>query len=408
MHGDSMIDIDEAYDILFANVTVGRAEEVALSEALHRTLAAPVHSDVDHPPFDRAVMDGYAVRAVDVADVPVTLRVAGQIAAGVVPDKPLSAGEAMQINTGAPIPVGADAVVRVERTEPVESGDRVLIREAAAPGQYITPRATYVTSGQTVLEAGTLLTPLTIGTAAASGTARVKVYRRLTVAVLATGDELVEIERKPTGAQIRNSNQHLLGAMISAAHAEPVLLDVARDERESLRLRITEGLRSDVLCVTGGVSMGAFDFVPDVLQECGVRFHIRKMAIKPGRPTIFGTLPDGTLVFALPGNPAGTFVTFELLVRPALAALQGRPNLIPTLSRAVLRSPIKSTRDRRTYLPARARIGGDGGWVVEALSWHGSGDSFGMATANALIMRPPHSEAAASGDTVSVLLLDRR
>jgi molybdopterin molybdotransferase len=348
------------------------------------------------------------VRAADVKNVPVTLRIAGQIAAGAAPEKALSAGEAMQINTGAPMPAGADAVVRVERTEPVESGDKVLIREAAEPGKFVTPRATYVMAGQTVLEAGTLMTPLAIGAAASAGAARVKVFRRPTVAVLATGDELVEIEKKPTGAQIRNSNEHLLNAMVGAAHVDAALLGVARDEHEPLRARITEGLRSDVLCVTGGISMGAFDFVPDILRECGVRFRIHKMAIKPGRPTIFGTLPDGTLVFALPGNPAGTFVTFELLVRPALAALQGRPNLIPTLSAAVLRSPIKSTRDRRTYLPARAWIGGDGGWVVEALSWHGSGDSFGMVAANALIMRPPCSDAAASGETVSVLLLDRR
>ncbi len=311
----------------------------------------------------------------------------------------------MQINTGAPIPVGADAVVRVEHTEPAQSGDEVLIQEAAQPGQFITPRATYVLAGQTVLEAGSRVTPVEIGAAAAAGAARVLVYHRPRVAVLATGDELVGIDTKPAGAQIRKSNQYMLSALISAAHAEPVLLRVARDDRESLRERIVEGLRADVLCVTGGVSMGTFDFVPEVLEACGVGFHIRKMAIKPGRPTIFATAPDGTLIFGLPGNPAGVLVSFDLLVRPAPAALEGRSGEVPPLFYATLQGSVKPTRDRRTYLPARARVGEDGGWAVEALSWHGSGDWFGMATANALIMRSPESDAVSSGDTVSILVM---
>lgn len=402
-----MIDIDEAYEILFSNITSGKTVVLPLSEALNRTLAVPVSCDVDYPPFDRSVMDGYAVRAADVADAPVTLRVVGQIPAGMMPDRALSSGEAMQINTGAPIPVGADAVVRVEQTELTDSGAAVLIRKAVKPGQFITRRATYVLAGQTVLEAGTRLMPLEIGAAAAAGAARVTVYRRPTVAVLATGDELVEIDEQPVGAQIRNSNQHLLAALITAACAEPVMLGVAGDDREALRKRITEGLCSDVLCITGGVSMGAFDFVPEVLEQCGATFHIRKMAIKPGRPTIFASVPGGALIFALPGNPAGAFVGFELLVRPALAALQGRGGAIPLVGRATLHGSIKPTSNRRAYLPARAQPDEDGGWVAEPLSWQGSGDSFGMAKANALIMRPPEAGAARSGDSVSILLLNQ-
>ncbi len=402
-----MIDIDEAYEVLFSNIKAGKTVVLPLSEALYRTLAVPVSCDVDYPPFDRSVMDGYAVRAVDVADAPATLRVAGQIPAGTMPDRSLLPGEAMQINTGAPIPSGADAVVRVEQTELTDSGDGVLIREAVAPGQFITRRATYILAGQTVLEAGTRLAPLEIGAAAAAGAARVTVYRRPTVAVLATGDELVEIDEQPVGAQIRNSNQHLLAALITAACAEPVVLGVAGDDRESLRDSITEGLRSDVLCITGGVSMGAFDFVPEVLEQCGATFHIRKMAIKPGRPTIFASVTGGALIFALPGNPAGAFVGFELLVRPALAALEGRGGAVPLVGRAALRGSIKPTSNRRTYLPARAHLDDDGGWVAEPLSWQGSGDSFGMATANALIMRPPEAGAARGGDSVSILLLNQ-
>ena len=403
----TMIDVDEAYELLFSSIKPVERVEVPLSEALYRTLAAPVRCDLDSPPFDRSVMDGYAVRAEDVADAPVALRMVGRIPAGTMPEDRLSPGEAVQINTGAPIPRGADAVVRVEQTELMDSGKAVLIREMSGPGQFITPRGTYIKAGQTVMRVGTRLAPLEIGAAAAAGAARVSVYRRPRVAVLATGDELVDIEQKPTGALIRNSNQELLSALISTAHAQPVLLGVARDNKETLRERIVEGLREDVLCITGGVSMGAFDFVPEVLEQCGATFRIRKMAIKPGRPTIFATTSNGTLIFALPGNPAGAFVGFKLLVRPALAALEGRSGAVPPVGRATLAASIQPARNRRTYLPARAYVGADGGWEVETLSWQGSGDSFGMATANALIMRPPEADAANSGDTVQILFLDR-
>lgn len=251
------------------------------------------------------------------------------------------------------------------------------------------------------------MTPLAIGAAAAAGAARVTVYRRPSVAVLATGDELIEIDRRPSGASVRNSNQYLLEALILSAHAEPVLLGVARDDRVALREKIEAGLRSDVLCITGGVSAGAFDFVPEVLEACGARFHIRKMAIKPGRPTIFATTPAGRSIFALPGNPASALVGFELLVRPALAALEGRPGEVQVPVRATLRGSIPAAGERRRFVPARGVVGEDGGWKVEVLSWHGSGDSFGMATANALIVRSPGAAAVSDGAVVSALSLDR-
>ncbi|MFH1108174.1 MAG: gephyrin-like molybdotransferase Glp [Planctomycetota bacterium] len=401
-----MIDVDEAQRIVLAHARPLGTVEALLAEALCRTLAAPIRCDLDDPPFDRSVMDGYAVRAADVARAPLTLTVVGHVAAGAVVDRPLGSGEAMQINTGAPIPRGADAVVRVEQTERTPSGEGVVIKESVTPGQFVTPRASYAAAGQTVLEAGALLTPENIGVAATAGAARVNVYRRPTVAVLATGDELVDIDQVPTAAQIRNSNQYILRALIESAHSEAVVLPVARDNRDELRRDITDGLRCDVLCVAGGVSMGTLDFVPDVLREFGATFHVHKMAIKPGRPTIFATMPDGKLVFALPGNPVGAFVGFELLVRPALAALQGRP-AVPPLVRAVLQGSIAATSNRRSYIPARARVNEVGEWEVRTLSWQGSGDSLGMAAANALIMRPPQAEAVKSGDAVLMLLLDR-
>lgn len=402
-----MIDVDEAHRVLMANVKVGPVVEVPLQEALFRTLAEPIVSDMDHPPFDRAVMDGYAVRARDVTQTPVSLRVVGQIPAGASPETSLQAGEAMQINTGAPIPAGADAVVRVEHTVKAPDANLVEIRETVAAGKFITARGTYRGAGETALDARTLLTPLEIGVAASVGAARIKVYAKPTVSVLATGNELVGIDQVPEGPQIRNSNQPLLDALIRSAHAAPVLLDTASDDREVLRGLIQEGLRSDMLCVTGGISMGAFDFVPEVLISLGATFHIHKMAIKPGRPSIFATMPDGTPVFALPGNPISALVGFELLVRPALAAQQGRSGVLPRLVSATLKGAISAIRDRRTFVPARASVDDRGQWVAETLSWHGSGDALGVATANALIVRPPRADRAADGATVSIMLLDR-
>lgn len=400
-----MIDIDDACARVLANVKAGDVVRTSLREALGRTLAKPVCTDVDYPPFDRAVMDGYAVRAADVADAPVTLRVAGQIAAGSDLEVTIGPGEAARINTGAPIPPGADAVVRVEETECGATGDVVEIRSSVPTGQFITPRAEYVRAGDTILTPGTRLTPLAIGAAATAGAHEVSVFRRPSVAILGTGDELVEIDRTLTGAQIRNSNQYLLEAMVTAEGAEPVILGTAHDDRDALRRKISLGAESDVLCITGGISMGAFDFVPEVLEALGAVFHVHKIAIKPGRPTIFATLPDSTPVFALPGNPASAFVGFTLLVKPALAVIEGRSAVGPRFIEARLDGTIGAVRDRRTFLPARASRSPDGGWVAKPVSWHGSGDALGMATADALIMRPPHAGAVGGGDMVMILPL---
>lgn len=402
-----MLGVDEAREEMFRRIKPLPIVEVPLAQALYRTLAAPVVCDVDYPPFDRAVMDGYAVRADDVAKAPVTLKVVEEIAAGARPGRALGAGEAARINTGAPIPSGADAVVRVEVTELSASGDAVLIGEPVRVGKFVTPRASYVSAGDTVIAPKTLLTPINLGAAATAGAARVRVYRRPQVAVLATGNELVDIDNVPTGSHIRNSNQYLLEALIRDAHAEAVVLGVARDDRDELRALIKNGLQSDVLCLTGGVSKGSFDFVPEVLAACGVTIHVHRIAIKPGRPTLFGTMPDHTLVFGLPGNPMSAFVGFELLVRPGLAALQGREGYVPSLIGARLRGEAPAPGDRTSYAPARAQVAQDGGWQVELLSWHGSGDSLGAATANALVVRPAGADAAADGEIVSIILMDR-
>ncbi len=403
-----LIDIDEAYDILFAQVRPGPIVTVPLADALFRTLAEDVRTDVDGPPFDRAVMDGYAVRAADVTSAPVELAVVGHADAGGSSNAPVEKGQAVRINTGAPIPPGADAVVRVEDTESRDDGRRVLIHHGVRPGTFVTRRGEYVRAGDLVLPGNTRLTPAEMGVAAGAGAARVSVYRQPRVGILSTGNELVEVDQTPTGGQIRNTNQAQLAAHVRAAHCEPVLLGTAKDDPVVLERKIREGLSFDVLCVTGGVSMGTADHVPDVLRRCGAEFRIEKMAIKPGRPAVFATTPTGTLVFALPGNPVSAFLGFELLVRPALAALQGRSGERPKRASAVLRgeTEVAATSNRRTFLPAITNWTEAGRMEVRPLRWRGSGDIFGVTGANAFIVRPPNAPPVPDGGTVEVMPLN--
>jgi molybdopterin molybdotransferase len=350
-------------------------------------------------------MDGYALRSADTAGAPVTLRIVGQIAAGVNPQRAIGLGETMQINTGAPVPSGADAVVRVEETEQSADGRSVLVRKSAEPAQFITTRATHAKAGETVLTPGMFITPAEIGVAAGAGAANLMVHRVPTVSILSTGNELVDVNVRPEGAQIRNSNGYQLEALVRAAHADSIVVGVARDDPAELRGATNLALQSDICCITGGVSMGEFDFVPQVLMQCGVTVRFRKMAIKPGRPVIFGTTTQGSLVFALPGNPVSSFLGFELLVRPAIAALQGRRDEFPKYFRARLDGYLPPTADRRTFFPATAGVGNDGTWSATPLRWHGSGDAFGLAGANAMIMRPPFSAAAKEGDLEFLMML---
>jgi molybdopterin molybdotransferase len=351
-------------------------------------------------------MDGYAVRAGDVKNVPIELRIVGQVGAGSSYDRSLEAGEAVQINTGAPVPVGADAVVRVEDTELRGPGSHVVVRKSVEPGQFITGRAAYAIAGTVVIESGTVLGPLEIAAAAAAGAAKVTVFVRPTIAILSTGDELVPFDQIPSGAQIRNSNQCLLEALVAAARCESVSLGIAADDRKNLRSSIEEGLKSDVLCLTGGVSMGAFDFVPEILTDLGAVFHIKKMNIKPGRPVHFASTGHGTLIFALPGNPASAFVGFQFLVRPAIAALQGGTVGMPKSLRASLNGTLAATGSRTTFIPVRTQVDDVGRWTVEPLFWGGSGDAMGMSTAGALAVRPPNSPELHAGDPVQAYLLE--
>jgi molybdopterin molybdotransferase len=295
--------------------------------------------------------------------------------------------------------------VAVEDTESIGDGSAVRILAAARPGQHIDPRAKYVRAGDVVLAAGTRLDAPQIGVAASAGAAQVSVYPRPTVAVLVTGDELVDVADRPAAAQIRNSNGPVLIALVRQAGAEPRDLGRVGDDLRELTAKIAESAGCDFLCLSGGVSMGRFDLVPRALADCGAEVKFQKMATKPGKPTLFAVMPDGRCVFALPGNPISAFVGFTLLVGPAIEARQGRPPGPLRLLTATLDGRVKPTQDRRSFLPAAATVADDGGIVVTPLRWFGSGDPFGMARANCMIVRPPNSPPADAGQAVSIVLL---
>lgn len=385
-----MLSISAAFDGLLATVAPLDPESHSLSECLGLTLAADVAASADSPPFDKALMDGYAVRSVDIVNGAAVLTVVDLITAGQVPTKPVGKGEAIQIMTGAPLPAEADIVVKIEETERDGSQVRLTTR-LTTPGANILRQGTSVRAGSVVLQAGLKLNASRIGALAELGQSQVPVYRRPTVAILATGDELVAIDEEPGPGQIRNSNQSMLAAQIQAAGAIPIPLGVARDNRPELRAKIEQGLTCDVLVLSGGVSAGMLDLVPSELAAAGVTEVFHKVEMKPGKPIWFGqrqvVTPDRqsrNYVFGLPGNPVSSLVCCELFVRTAIRRLMGEPNVLPQSIPARLEHSYSAKADRPTYHPARLTWS-EAGPVVALVPWHGSSDLCGTVAANAMV-----------------------
>jgi molybdopterin molybdotransferase len=399
-----MLSVADAQRLVLEHTHPLSPETAALGPSLlGRVLAEDVVSDGDSPPHDKALMDGYALRSADLLVGRGTLRVIEEISAGRVPQHTISTGQAARIMTGAPIPLGADAVVMVERTCMLGDG-RVDIEDRPRPGQHILPRGREMRAGETILRAGTVLRPQEVGLLATLGRSSVHVVPAPRVAVLPTGDELVEVGEKPGPGQIRNSNGPMLLAQAARVGARPHLLGIARDRLDSLWPLVEEGLRADVLVLSGGVSAGKFDLVPGVLQEAGVCAQVHKVALKPGKPLFFGTRdhPGGkTLVFGLPGNPVSSLVCFELFVRPALRKLAGYPEA-PAEVLATLSEDFAYRTDRPTYHPAWLEVG-PGGWCVRAVAWFGSADLRALAGANALVVFPPGDHTHRAGQVFPVL-----
>ena len=374
-------------------------ETVSLDRAFCRVLAEDVTADRDLPPFHRAIRDGYALRAAELTALPAVLRCVGEIAAGRSFEGEVRAGQCVSIMTGAPLPEGADAVVMVEHT--VSRGSDIEIRRTIQPWENVVLRGREASQGACILARGRRLQAAEIGLLASVGKAAVAVYRQPGVAILPTGDEVVPIEQPPQWFQIRNSNAAALAAQVKSAGGVPLELGIAPDRKDLLKGMIERGLDSDLLLLSGGVSMGKFDLVEEVLAELGAEFYFQGTAIRPGKPLVFGRIRD-LFFFGLPGNPVSTFVTFELFVRPALALLSGAALEPPIFLRARLAKPYRQKTGLTMFLPARVFMQ-DHDPIVEPVGWQGSGDLVGVAAANCFLVIHPDQTDLAAGDWVDVM-----
>ena len=392
------------------NLAAPPTESVTILETLGRVLAHPINADRDLPPFDRSTRDGFAVRASDLAHLPAKLKLVGELRAGDAPSKfprALAAGECVEIMTGAAVPQGADAVVMVEYTS--RSADTIEITRGVKPGENIVPRASEARKGDLLVDRGTRINHAVVALEATTGSRRNRtVFARPTIAILSTGDEIVDIDSTPAPHQIRNSNSYSLAAQIKRAGGEPRILPIAVDEPRRLAALIEEGLTADLLLITGGVSMGKYDFVEEVLARFDNHVFFTGALIQPGKPVVFlDALRPGSNkrvpVFGLPGNPVSTMVTFELFVRPVLDALCGAPVQPLRFFKATLASEIKAKPGLTRFLPAQ--LSGSGHETRVALTpWQGSGDIVSVARSNCYMVIPPDRETIAAGDSVSIFL----
>ena len=391
-----------------------RTESLSLLDSAGRVLAEPVKAERDQPPFNRVTRDGYAVRVEDLAGSGGQLRVIGQVRAGDVWGGPaVGRGEAISIMTGAPLPPGTDAVVMVEHVERRSDSELVQLRPGTVlvAGDHVVPQGAEAAKGEAVLEAGTPLGAAELALLASCGAAAIPVYSRPLVAILATGDELVEIDAVPADWQIRNSNSYALAALAGAAGARAERLPTARDLQEEIRDGIATGSTGDLLLLSGGVSMGEFDLVERVLAEAGAEFFFTGVRMQPGKPLVFGRLPGGKganlgaecLFFGLPGNPVSTQVTFHCFAEPLLRMLRGEAWTGPRFTQATLAEDVVGRPALTRLLPARL-------WPnrarpeIRLVPWVGSGDLRANSGANCYALFPEGQERFVAGDVVTVLL----
>lgn len=400
--GDRSLTVREAYDVIMSHLPAPAPEKVTLMKSLGLVLAEDVVADMDMPPWDKAAMDGYAVRSADLG-APAELVVAGEVPAGKVAERKLEAGQAMKIMTGAPIPEGADAVVPVEKT--TGAGAAVRVHEAVQAGANVCRKAEDIRAGQVLIKAGSVVRAQEIGIMASVGVHAPKVFRRPTVAILTTGDELVEVEKKPQGGQIRNSNAYSIAAQIAQIGVPYAYLGIVPDVREKLAERLDQAMKAaDVVILTGGVSAGEYDLVEDVMKSKGIEIIFERVAIKPGRPMVFAKSPD-KLLFGLPGNPVSTFVTFEVFLRPALGRMMGNRLFDRPVVEAELSMNFGKPQPREQYVPARLTFVKDR-YVVAPLDSHGSADLQAVTKANSLLVIGTGEGPYHAGQRVRVLALD--
>ncbi len=398
-----MLPFNDALNTVLDNMSRLDATRVPLAEAVGLVLAEDVASDVDMPPFNKSAMDGFAAKAADFAKAPCVLRVVEEVPAGAVPKRTLKPGQCARVMTGAPVPKGADTVVRQEDTERGLGDDEVRILKEVPLGSNLCLKAEDVACGAVVLPAGRVLRTLDVPTLAACGCTKVPVFRRPTVALLSTGNEVVAPEKKPQAGQIRDANAPYVAARLRRLGIEARLLGVAPDAPKRLKVALAQGMQCDALVVSGGVSTGDFDLVPAILRDLGAELLFESVAMQPGRPTVFGRCCDA-VVFGLPGNPVSVLVVAELLVVPALKRMMGYTQVHPPRRKARLSEAAKHRPGRLAHIPGVVSEEADG-WSVRPLRYHGSAHINALTEANCLIPLAPDVAELAAGAAVEVVEL---
>jgi molybdopterin molybdotransferase len=373
--------------------------QVEIEQAFGRILAEPVLADRDYPPFDRSTRDGFAIRSADAQNPGARLDCVGELRAGGRFEAPVLPGQCVEIMTGAGVPQGTDAVVMIEHTK--REGRTILLERAAQKGDHIVPRGSEARAGELLVAPKTRLGYAEMALAAQAGATRLDVFALPRLAILSTGDEVVDARSKPGPLQVRNSNGISIEILARTAGAETIQLGNAPDEKRALRAAIERGLEQDILVLSGGVSMGKYDLVEQVLADLGAEFHYTGVSIRPGRPAVFGTCGN-KLVFGLPGNPVSTMVTFELFVLPAVDVLSGAtPRSLPVF-RARLATPVHEKGPVTHFLPSRIEWEGREARLTQ-LPWQGSGDIVALALANGFLIVTPDQPEIAPGEWVDVL-----
>lgn len=396
-----MISIFEALKIIENEFFSIESEVIDLSEAVGRILAEEIHADIDLPPFDRSQMDGFAVKTDDAKNPSAKLKIVGESLAGKGWRERLKAGEAVRIMTGAPVPSGADSVQQVELTE--EDNGFIKILRSTEKGQNIVKKAAEMKSGAKVFDSGELIAENMIAALAAFGYHKLKVAKRPKVAILATGSEIVDVSQKPAEDQIRNSNSWMIAAFARNV-ADVEMLPIARDDLEALKKTIREAANScDALIISGGVSVGEYDFTKPALREIGAEIFFEKVSLKPGKPTVFARF-ENTLIFGLPGNPVSVAVTFFVFVRTALLRMQNAEKTELRTGFAKLTHPIKATNQRDALLPVTLGSNERGEQTIETLRFSGSSNFIAFSQANALVF-VPRDVSLKTGDVAQIYFL---
>ncbi len=401
-----MISVDEALNKVLSHIQPLGFEKVSILDALGRVIAEDMIAPRDLPPYDNSGMDGYAVRHEDIQAAseksPVRLEVIEDLRAGFVSEKKVQKGQAIRIMTGAPIPKGADTVAPVEETE--RGNGFVFILKTSFPGGYIRRAGEDVKRGDLVISAGDTIRPSEIGMLASMGRSFVSVYQRPSVAILCTGEELVDVGESLDGVKIVSSNSYTLAAQVRECGAIPIQLGIAKDRKDEIKEKVLQGLRADVFISSAGVSVGDYDFVRDVLKELGVEMIFWKVAMKPGKPVAFWMF-DGKPAFSLPGNPVSSMITFEQFVRPSLLKMTGHRQIFRPVIEAVLKEEIRKEPGKRHFIRAKVSFENDG-YFVTTTGPQGSGILRSMVKANGLIIIPEDCEKVRAGEKVKVQLLD--